>query len=333
MYTEPLFCYTIQPMSNLPQIIVVCGPTATGKSALAVELARLFNGEVISADSRQVYTGLDIGSAKITQDEMKGIPHYLIDVAHPNDYFSVADFQKLAQEKIQDIHSRGKLPIICGGTGMYIDAVIYDMQFPDVSVNLELRTELEQLSAPELFEKLQDLDPGRALEIDEHNPVRLIRAIEIATELGKVPKLAVIPDLIRNPEFKDNILDSGSEAGMTITNKTLWVGLNLPKEELQERIEKRISDRIPALFDEINHLHESGVTFEKLYSFGLEYRFGSDYIQGNITLEEFKELLAIKTWQFAKRQMTWFKRNQNIHWFDLIIDQQKILKLVQDFLS
>ena len=120
---------------------------------------------------------------------------------------------------------------------------------------------------------------------------------------------------------------------MTITNKTLWVGLNLPKEELQERIEKRISDRIPALFDEINHLHESGVTFEKLYSFGLEYRFGSDYIQGNITLEEFKELLAIKTWQFAKRQMTWFKRNQNIHWFDLIIDQQKILKLVQDFLS
>ena len=297
-------------MSNLPQIIVVCGPTATGKSALAVELARLFNGEVISADSRQVYTGLDIGSAKITQDEMKGIPHYLIDVAHPNDYFSVADFQKLAQEKIQDIHSRGKLPIICGGTGMYIDAVIYDMQFPDVSVNLELRTELEQLSAPELFEKLQDLDPGRALEIDEHNPVRLIRAIEIATELGSVPKMKQM----------DSIYE------------TLFIGLELSKELLQERIITRIQNRIPALFDEIKKLHNSGVSYERLHSFGLEYRYGSEHVQGNITLDEFNELLFTKTWQFAKRQMTWFKRNSEINWFNPINNQQKILKQVQDFL-
>jgi len=293
----------------MQKLIVICGSTATGKSALAVQIALAFNGEVISADSRQVYTGLDIGSAKITQDEMKEIPHYLIDVAHPNDYFSVADFQKLAQEKIQDIHSRGKLPIICGGTGMYIDAVIYDMQFPDVSANPELRAELEKLSAPELFEKLQDLDPDRALEIDEHNPVRLIRAIEIATELGNVPKM----------QIQDSKYD------------TLFIGLELPKEVLQERIEKRISDRIPALFDEINKLHTSGISFEKLYSFGLEYRFGSEYIQGKITIEQFIELLSTKTWQFAKRQMTWFKRNQNIHWFNSVQDEQKILKLVQDF--
>lgn len=295
----------------MKKVLVICGPTATGKSALAVELALTYNGEVISADSRQVYTGLDIGSAKITHDEMKGIPHYLIDVAHPNDYFSVADFQRLAQEKIKDIHSQGKLPILCGGTGMYIDAVVYDMQFPEVTANPELRAELEQLSTPELYEKLQQLDSDRALEIDEHNPVRLIRAIEIATELGSVPKM----------ETTDS------------QYKTFFIGLELSKEILQERIEKRISDRIPTLFDEIKHLHTSGISFEKLHSFGLEYRFGSDYVQALISIDEFKELLATKTWQFAKRQMTWFKRNQNIHWFNPISDQQKILKQVQDFLK
>ncbi len=298
-------------MSNQEPLIVVCGSTATGKSSLAIELALAYNGEVISADSRQVYTGLDIGSAKITHDEMKGIPHHLIDVAHPNDYFSVADFQKHAQEKIKDIHSRRKLPILCGGTGMYIDAVVYDTQFPGVTADPELRAELEQLSAPKLYEKLQELDPDRALEIDEHNPVRLIRAIEIATALGSVPKI----------QTKDS------------KYSTLFIGLELPKEVLQERIEQRITTRIPALFDEINNLHDTGVSFKKLYSFGLEYRYGSEYIQETINLDQFNELLAIKTWQFAKRQMTWFKRNQNIHWFNPIQDEQKILKLVQDFLS
>ncbi len=294
----------------MKKVIVICGPTATGKSALAVELARQWGGEVISADSRQVYTGLDIGSAKITHDEMQGIPHYLIDIAHPNDYFSVADFQKLAQEKITDIHNRGKLPIICGGTGMYIDAVVYDMQFPEVTANPKLRTELEQLSAPELYKKLQELDPDRALEIDEHNPVRLIRAIEIATTLGSVPKMKT-----NNSQYN-----------------TFFIGLELPKEILQERIQARISNRIPALFDEIKQLHDSGISFDKLHSFGLEYRFGSEYVQGLISVDEFKELLATKTWQFAKRQITWLKRNHNIHWFNPIHDKQKILKLVQDFL-
>jgi tRNA dimethylallyltransferase len=166
-------------MTSMKPIIIICGPTATGKSALAVELAKQFNGEVISADSRQVYTGLDIGSAKITHEEMQGIPHHLIDVAHPNTIFTVADFQKNAQEKIADIHARGKMPIICGGTGMYIDAVIYNTTFPEVIANPGLRKELEKYSAEELFEQLQNLDPDRATEIDSQNPVRLIRAIEI----------------------------------------------------------------------------------------------------------------------------------------------------------
>ncbi len=297
-------------MTSMKPVIIICGPTATGKSALAVEIAKLVHGEIISADSRQVYKGLDIGSAKITQAEMEGIPHHLIDVTDPNTVFTVADFQKLTQEKIADIHTRGKIPILCGGTGMYIDAVIYNTTFPEVTANPKLRKELEKHSAEELFEQLQNLDPDRAAEIDSHNPVRLIRAIEIATALGSVPKMKQMDSLY----------------------ETLFIGLELPKETLQERIIARIKNRIPALFDEIKKLNNSGISYERLYSFGLEYRYGSQYIQDKITLNEFSELLSTKTWQFAKRQMTWFKRNIEIKWFDPISDQQKIPKLVQDFL-
>lgn len=297
-------------MTSMKPVIIICGPTATGKSALAVEIAKLANGEIISADSRQVYKGLDIGSAKITQTEMEGVPHHLIDVVDPGTVFTVADFQKIAQEKIADIHTRGKIPILCGGTGMYIDAVIYNTTFPEVTANPELRKKLEELSPSELFEILQNLDPDRANEIDSKNPVRLIRAIEIATELGNVPKMKQ-----GNSPYE-----------------TLFIGLELPKETLQERIIARIKNRIPALFDEIRKLHDSGVSYKRLHSFGLEYRYGSEYIQGNITLDEFIEFLSTKTWQFAKRQTNWFKRNPEIKWFNSLNDQQKILKLVQDFL-
>jgi len=338
------------------KIIVVCGPTATGKSALAVELAKLAHeeygakAEVISADSRQVYRGLNIGSAKITTDEMQGIPHHMIDVADPMDYFSVVDFQTQAKAIINDIHSQGKLPILCGGTGLYIDAVIYDTQFPEVTAQPELRAELEKLSAPELYEKLQELDPERALSIDEHNSVRLVRAIEIATVLGSVPKLVVNPLL-----FKGGVAEGrgGIETHQTqntetppapplvegVATNTIWIGLELPKNILRERIEQRIKHRISAqggqatLFDEIKGLLDQGVTSEKLYSFGLEYRYGLEYIQEKLTECEFIEILTNKTWQFAKRQMMWFKRNPDIKWFDPMLDKQKIMELVQDFLN
>ncbi len=295
----------------MKHVIVVCGPTATGKSALTVKLAQQYNGEIISADSRQVYTGLDIGSAKITETEMQDIPHHMIDIVHPNEYFSVANFQEQAIEKINEIHNRGKLPIICGGTGMYIDAVIYNTQFPEVLPNEKLRENLEKKTAKELFYELEQLDKDRSRNIDKYNKVRLIRAIEIATELGTVPKL------INN----------------TSNYNTFFIGLELSKETLQERIITRINNRIPELFNEIKKLHSEKISFERLESFGLEYRFGSEYVQEKINLEEFKELLANKTWQFAKRQMTWFKRNSEIHWFNPINDQQKILKQVQDFIE
>lgn len=293
------------------KIIVITGPTATGKSALAVALAKAFDGEIISADSRQAYRGLDIGSAKITVDEMQGIPHHLIDIADPRETFTVSEFKKLADEKISEIISRGKLPIICGGTGMYISAVIDNQEFPEVPPNKSLRAELEQLSVEQLFEKLQQLDPSRAETIDKHNPVRLIRAIEIATALGSVP-------IFSQEDSPYNLL---------------IIGLRLPKEELAQKIAQRIHDRIPALFDEIRNLHAQGVSSEQLRRFGLEYRYGDAYVTGKILLDDFIEILTTKTIQFAKRQITWWKRDERVHWMNPIMDKQKILKLVQDFLG
>jgi tRNA dimethylallyltransferase len=293
------------------KLIVICGPTATGKSALAVQIAKEFHGEIISADSRQVYKGLDIGSAKILPHETEGIPHHLIDVADPTDVFTVSQFQSMTHEIIEGIYTRGKIPILCGGTGMYISAVIDGIGFPEVPPNLELRQELEKMSIDQLVLRLEELDPRRASEIDRKNPVRLIRAIEIAETLGSIPSL--------------NHDHSRYQA--------LSIGLEIPKEQLTHRIHQRIEARIPALFDEIKNLNATGVSFERLHAFGLEYRYGSEYVQGNITLPEFIELLATKTWQFAKRQLTWFKANLQIHWFNPEFDQQKILNMVQNFLK
>lgn len=328
-------------MNNKNKIIIICGPTATGKSALAVELAKAFNGEIISADSRQVYRGLDIGSAKITPDEMQGIPHHLIDVANPTEVFTVAEFKKLADEKIHEIISRGKIPILCGGTGMYISAVIDNQEFPEVPPNASLRAELEQLSPEDLFAKLQQLDPVRSENIDKNNPVRLIRAIEIATAIGSVPPLRLAEPRhlpFAGEEAAPINFDDDSEGSHPspsrrgVGGEVLIIGLRLPKDELDAKIAKRITDRIPGLFNEIRNLHSQGISSEQLRRFGLEYRYGNDYVTGKILLPDFIEELTTKTIQFAKRQITWWKRDERVHWMNPITDKQKILKLVQDFL-
>ena len=274
------------------KIVVILGPTATGKSDFAVELAKKINGEIISADSRQVYIGLDIGSGKITKKEMKGVPHHLLDVTNPKKVFSVADYKKLADKKIEEIISRGKIPIIVGGTGFYIDSVINDSQLPEVKPNKNLRKELEKLSTGELFKILKKLDPRRAKEIDAKNPVRLIRAIEIAKELGKVPKLKT------NPKYD-----------------TITIGLDFPDNELKERIEKRLISRFKnGMLDEAKKLHSQGLSFKRMEQLGLEYRYMAKFLQGKITEKEMVEKLNLEIWKYAKRQRTWFKRDKNIIW-------------------
>jgi tRNA dimethylallyltransferase len=272
-----------------PNLIVVCGPTATGKTDLAIKIAKEKNGEVISTDSRQIYRGLDIGTAKVTAQEAQGITHHMIDVADPSIPYSAAQYKEEAQGIIENIHARGKTPILCGGTGMYINAVIYDQAFPNVPPNKKLRDELEKLNLEELQNRLKKIEPRRYSEIDTKNPVRLIRAIEIASELGAVPKT----------DMQKPIYDIE------------WHYLDLPDEQLKKRIHARNKIRIKnGLIEEVEGLQNRGLSWERLHDLGLEYRYVSQFLQGKIqSKEKLVDMLDTKTWQFAKRQRTWFKKH------------------------
>ena len=273
-------------MNKLPKIIIVCGPTATGKSDYAVKLAKKIGGEIISADSRQVYKGMDIGSGKITKKEMKNIPHYLLDVASPKTRYTVAQFKDVADKIIEDILNRKKIPIICGGTGFYIDAVVNNVTFPEVKPNKVLRNKLEVLSLKQLQKKLQKLDPERFKTIDIDNKVRLIRAIEIAKALGKVPKL------ISKPKYDAKI-----------------IYLDFKDEVLKRRIHTRLLKRIKqGMIKEVETLHRNGVSWKRLFELGLEYRFVSLYLQKKLSKEEMISQLETAIWHFVRRQRLWFRR-------------------------
>lgn len=277
-----------------PKIIVIVGPTASGKTGLAIELAKKFDGEVISADSRQVYRGLDIGTAKVTPEEMDGVPHHLLDVADLKEVYTAADFKRDALLAIDDIIARGKLPIICGGTFFYIDALLGKASLPDVEPDEELRAELEEKSAAELLDILRSLDPARAAKIDQENPRRLIRAIEIARSLGRVPET------------------EAKECPYAI----LTIGLMVDMETHGEVLKNRILERLNAgMAEEVKRLSKDGVTHERLERLGLEYRYLSRYLRGLMSLNEMIEELTIKSRQFSKRQMSWLRRDREIKWF------------------
>lgn len=293
-----------------PKLLVVLGPTASGKSALAVKLAKRFNGEIISADSRQVYKGLNIGTGKVTKKEMLGVPHHLLDVADPKKRFTVVDFQRLAREKIAEIFSRGKLPIICGGTGFYIEAITDNVIIPDVPPNEKLRARLHGKTAETLLNLLMKLDPTRAKSVDQKNPRRIIRAIEIATALGKVPpiKKSVSPyDILR-------------------------IGLTLPPEELKKKIATRLSARLKlGMIAEAKRLHAKGLSWKRMEELGLEYRYLAKCLNSEISKEEMIAKLQTEIWRFSKRQMTWFRADKRIKWFSPT-DGVKITKEAREFL-
>lgn len=274
------------------KIIALVGPTASGKSSLAIELAKKLNGEVISVDSRQIYKGLDIGTEKVTKEEMCGIPHHMIDVVGPEQIFTVQEFQVQARDHIEDILSRGKIPILAGGSGQYMDAVLYKTNFPIVPPNKRLREELEALPTTALFKILKDQDPARAESIDPHNKRRLVRALEIVEALGKVP-----------PQEKGELLYN-----------TLYFGIEVDKEELRNRIEKRLSETLEkGLMEEVQELRKK-VSDARLDEFGLEYRVIRHHLDVKLSKEELRESLLIELMGYAKRQMTWFKKNKDIVW-------------------
>lgn len=286
---------------NAQKVIVILGPTATGKSDLAVRLSKTFSGEVISADSRQVYTGLDIGSGKITEDDMGGVPHHMLNVASPKSSqktFTVAQFQKMGQKIINEIFARGNVPIICGGSGFYIQALVDSMNFPEVLPNIKLRATLEKKSVNELCKILNKFDPRRFKEIDKKNPRRLIRAIEIAKALGKVPRI------------RNHIKKRGSY-------NTLFIGLNLQTEKLRKKINDRLAARLKqGMVSEVKRLRKSGLTWKRLEGFGLEYRAVARLLQKKINEQEMINGLQKDIWQYSKRQMRWFKRDKRVKWFE-----------------
>lgn len=274
------------------KILVIVGPTATGKSDLAVRLAKKFKGEIISADSRQVYAGLDIGTGKITKKEMRGVLHHLLDVANPKKKFTVVKYVELAEKAIRNILSRDRLPIVVGGTGFYIEALVDGVILPDVPPDNKLRKKLQEKTAVQLFAMLKKLDPKRAKNIDPNNSRRLIRAIEIALQLG------VVPQIKRVSRYQP-----------------LFIGLNLPKEELKKKIKTRLEKRLAGMITETRQLHKKGLSWKRMKELGLEYRYLALYLTKVLTKEETAQQLESEIWHYARRQMTWFIRDERISWF------------------
>ncbi|MBD3247787.1 tRNA (adenosine(37)-N6)-dimethylallyltransferase MiaA [Candidatus Falkowbacteria bacterium] len=307
---------------NKNKVIVILGTTASGKTGLGVRLAHGLGGEIISADSRQVYKGMDIGTGKdLAEYEIDGqkIAYHLIDVADPKERYSLADFQKEAFAAIDDILKRGQLPIIVGGTGQYLEAVVENYKLSDAEPNKELREKLEKADIDEIFAQIKEINSKFASNINESdrkNKRRLIRYLEVLQASG-----GDFEPLRRPQESQYDFL---------------MLGLTHPKEILSERIDKRLEQRLEeeGMVEEVQELNRNGLSFERLEEFGLEYKYISKYLKDELEYEEMKEKLAQEIKKFAKKQMTWYKRwekrGRKIHWVE---DKDDANNLIENFLG
>jgi len=299
------------------KVIAVVGPTSSGKTALSVWLAKQiqkgFGGdEIISADSRQVYKGLNLGTGKVTKKEKAGIPHHLLDVASPKRVFSASDFKKLGEKAIAKIIKNGHVPVVVGGTGLYADVLLGRIVLPEVPPNAKLRAQLEKLSAKQLFARLQKKDPERAANIEPGHKRRLVRALEIASALGRSPsKLGAM-----QAEEKYDVL---------------WLGLNPGMEKLQKNIKLRLRARLKAgMLAEAKRLHATGLSYKRMEALGLEYRGLARFLQGKISKVGMELALNRAITHYAKRQLRWYKRNPNIHWVN---GKAEALQLSKKFIA
>ena len=277
----------------LPKLIVIAGTNASGKSDLGVKLAKHYGGEVISADSRQVFRRLDLGSGKIIPEEMDGVPHHLLDICDPGEFFSMADFQRLAYEAIDDIIARGKPAFLVGGTGLYVDSVADGYVLSNKMPDLAYRAQLEEMSTEALYRKLMQQRPD--CDVERRNRNRVMRLLEKLHDGDDV-----IPS--KKPRYE-----------------VLRLGVTWPREILCQRIDERMTRRFAdGMLEEVQSLLDDGVSPTFLLKLGLEYRIITQYLTGVIdTREELETLLGTSIKQFAKRQMTWFRRNEDIHWLDM----------------
>ena len=285
-------------------LIILTGPTAVGKTALSVKLAKVINGSIISADSMQVYRGMDIGSAKVTKEEMGGIKHYLIDVLEPDEEFHVVRFQQMAKEAMAEIYQEGKIPILTGGTGFYIQSVLYDIDFTSQQEDIAYRERLEQLAKEQgneaLHAMLQEVDPVSAEKIHANNVKRVIRALEFYKKTGM-------------PISEHNEKEAAKESPYTFC----YFVLNDDRQRLYDRIELRIDQMLEqGLVDEVRKLKEKGYHKEMVSMQGLGYKEILAWLDGEISYEEAVYILKRDTRHFAKRQLTWFRREKDVIWVD-----------------
>lgn len=319
-------------MSNLKSLIVILGPTASGKSKLALKLAKKFNGEVISADSRQVYRGMNIGTAKpflgrkskvesrkynskfkntkLKPISIGGIPHYLIDIIKPNEKFSAAEYKKLALKIIRDAQNRGKIPFLVGGAGLYISTVVDNLAIPKVKPNVKLRKKLEKVPLNKLLKKLEKLDPDTFKIIDKKNKRRIIRALEATISTGKA-------------------FSKQRKKGAPLFD-ILEIGIETSREKLYKKIDRRVEKMFKqGLIKETKNLAEK-YSWNLPSMSGIGYKEIGMYLRGEITLAKTKELIKFATHSYARRQMTWFRRRKNIHW---IKNYKEAEKLIRNFIS
>lgn len=310
-------------MSKKP-LIILTGPTAVGKTSTSIELAKRINGEIISADSMQVYKHMDIGTAKIMPVEMQGIPHHLIDILEPEEEFNVAEFQKRGKACYEGILARGKVPIFVGGTGFYLQSIIYDIDFEKSEADETLRQELTKLAetkgAEYLHQKLQEVDPKSANIIHFNNVKRVIRAIEYYEQTGE-------------PISAHNEREREKESPYDLA----FFLLNMDRERLYSRIEQRVDIMVKeGLLEEVKSLLDRGCTWDMVSMRGLGYKEFEDYFAGKMSLEEAIYVLKRDTRHFAKRQLTWFRREQNVDWIDVLkydLDPHKITDYMVNYIK
>ncbi len=304
---------------NKPKVVVIAGPTASGKSALAVELAKKINGEIISADSMQIYKNMNIGTAKISEDEMQGIRHYMLDIIEPDKRYSVSDFKKDAENYIEKIIKEGKTPIICGGTGLYINSLIYGINFQEEKIDQKYRDKLNKIADDGELEKLYNealkIDPEATKKISKNDKKRIIRILEIYHTTGKTKTQQEIES--KKGEIKYNYI---------------VFTINMKRELLYERINKRVDQMIKnGLIEEVADIIKKYKTFPTAMQ-GLGYKEVVEFLNGNINKELMIEKIKMETRRYAKRQLTWFRKNKDIIWIDGEKTKEENLQIILSYI-
>ena len=306
-------------MKSKPKVIVICGPTASGKTGLSVKLAQAMNGEIISCDSMQIYKDMTIGTAKVTEEEMQGIQHYLIDFVSPEERYSVADFQKDSEKAISKILAKGKTPIVVGGTGLYVDTLVYHIQYPEVETDLAYRQQLEKMIEEQgletLYQKAKEIDPQAIEKISSNDQKRIMRILEIYHQTGKTKTQLEIESRREEPPYE-----------------YLMYAIDMDREKLYDRINQRVDIMIEqGLIEEVQELLKKYKSFPTAMQ-GLGYKEVVPYLQGDITKEEMIENLKQETRRYAKRQLTWFRKNKEIKWLDgLAPAEENIQRILEDY--